>query len=246
MKTIVTYFFASALLFTGLNAAAQGVDPKFAAIHKQFYLQFPKTITFVQKTENYRADTLFRTQTWYEAGSLPNLFRIDIGDPKDGNAVIYRGDSTYNFRKGKLARATVDPNILVYLLGGMYFQTIDQVQQKMKTDGFDLSKSYHTKWNGRDVDVFGTATADSTKSQLWYDSREHYLVRMMQQTPESHLECHFSQHQKTGKVWHEGYVKILVNHKLVQTETYSDFKINVQLDPSFFEPSKFGTWHWLK
>lgn len=238
-----------ALLAFGLlcyaSISAQGLHPKLAAIHKEFYGQWPKTITFTQKTDMYRADTVFKTQTWYEAGIFPNFFRIDLGDPKEGNAMIYRGDSTYIFRKSKLLRATVDPNILVYLLGGMYFETAAQVAQHLQKEGFDLSKNYITKWNNRAVEVFGTAKPDSTKSQLWYDVKNHYLVRMIQQSEKSRLECHFENHQKVGKVWHEGNVKIFVNNKLVQTEAYSNFKINMALKSEFFDPNHFGSWHWL-
>lgn len=227
------------------NALAQSVHPNFVALHGKFYGKWPKTISFTQKTEMYRADTVFRTQTWYEAGIFPNLFRIDLGDPKDGNAMVYRGDSTYHFRKTKLVRAGVEPNILVYLLGGMFFESADQVAQKLKKDGFDLSKSFKSKWKGTDVVVFGTEKADSTKSQLWYDVKNNYLVKMVQQTEKSRLECDFENHQKIGNIWHEGNVKIFVNHKLVQTEQYSNFKINVTLKPEFFEPTRFGSWHWL-
>lgn len=243
--TLIALLLSAAMLTGNLTASAQELHPKFAAIHQQFYKQFPKTITFIQRTDIYRADTIFRTQTWYEAGRFPELFRIDFGDPKDGNAVIYKGDSTYNFRKSKLVKAGVDPNILIYLLGGMYFQSSQEVNQKLKADGFDLSKSYQTRWENRDVLVFGTAVPDSTKNQLWYDAKAHYLVRMINIKPQSRIECQFGNHQQTGKVWHEGFVKILINNQLAQTETYSNFKINVPLDLDFFNPSKFGTWHWL-
>ncbi len=236
------------ILLVGLSitAAAQNINAKFKAIHQQFYGKWPKTITFVQKTNTYRADTLFRTQTWYEAGIFPHLFRIDLGNPKDGNAIIYRGDSTYNFRKFQKLKPNVDPNILVYLLGGMFFENLEQVNKKLTAASFDLSKAHKSTWKGREIDIFGTATADTTVSQLWYDSKNHYLVRMIQQQPKMRLECQFENHQQVGKMWHEGKVKIYIQNKLVQTEEYSDFKINVALNPDFFNPDKFGSWHWMK
>ncbi len=236
--------FLGLLLSTSFIALAQNVSPKFKVIHQQYYGKWPKTITFVQKTVMYRADTIFRKQTWYEAGIFPHLFRIDFGDPKDGNAVIYRGDSTYNFRKSQKLNPIISPNILVYLLGGMFFESTEQVNQKLKSDGFDLSKTYKTKWKGREVNVFGVDKADSTKSQLWYDGKNHYLVRMIEQKERSRMECHFENHQKIENIWHEGDVKIFVNNKLIQTENYNDFRINVPLNPDFFNPDKFGSWHW--
>lgn len=243
LKTISTTLLLSVAF--AITTIAQ-TDKKFKEIHQQFYGQWPKTITFVQKTAMYRADTVFRTQTWYEAGIFPNLFRIDLGDIKDGNAIIYRGDSTYNIRKFLKLKPMVDQNILVYLLGGMYFETLDQVTQKLTAQGFDVSKAHKSKWKGRDIDIIGTATADTTVSQLWYDAKNHYLVRMIQQKPKSRLECQFENHQQIGKMWHETNVKIYVQNKLVQTEEYSDFKTNVALNPDFFNPDKFGSWHWMK
>ncbi len=227
-----------------LTVAAQTLHPKLEAIHKQLYGKYPKTISFIQKTEMYRADTVFRRQTWYEAGIFPSLFRIDFGEPKEGNSVIYRGDSTYNFRKSQKMKPNVSPNILVYLIGGMYFDKPDEVAQKLSKDGFDASKNYKTTWKGKPVEVFGVSAADSTKSQLWFDAKDHYMVRMIQQSEKSRLECHFENHQKTGNIWHESFVKIFSNNKLVQTEAYSNFKINVPLEADFFNPDKYGSWHW--
>lgn len=234
------------LVFLSLGIFAQSVHPKLALVHKQYYLRFPKTISFTQQTEIYRADTVFRRQTWYEAGQFPNLFRIDFGHPREGNAVIFRGDSTYNFSKGKLMKPSISPNILIYLLGGMYFEPLEQVSQKLTKKGFDVSKGYSATWKGRAVDIVGVSTPDSTKSQLWFDAKEHYLVRMVEQRDISRLECQFEGHQKTDKVWHETFVKIYSNNKLVQTEAYSNFRTNVTLQPSFFDPNSYGTWHWLK
>ena len=240
---IITTAFCSLLYLT---VAAQSLHPKLAAIHQKYVGQFPKTISFTQKTTMYRADTVFRTQTWYEAGLFPNLFRIDLGDPKDGNSIIYRGDSTYNFRKSQKMKPSVSPNILVYLLGGMYFETQNQVAEKLGKEGFDLSKNYKSTWKGKPVEIFGVDHPDTTKSQLWFDATNQYMVRMIQQREKSRLECQFENHQKAGKIWHETNVKIYSDNKLVQTEAYSNFKTNVELHPDFFNPDKYGTWHWFK
>lgn len=227
-------------------ASAQKVHPKFAQIHARYYQRYPKTISFIQQTELLRADTVYRRQTWYEAGLFPNLFRIDFGHPKDGNSVIFHGDSTYNFRNGKQLKPSINPNILIYLLGGMYFEPLQKVQEKLNKDGFDIGKSYLTNWEGKPVVVFGVSEADSTKSQLWFDARELFLVKLIQQRENSTLACHFQRHEKTGGVWHETFVKIFSNGKLVQTEAYGNFKTNVVLEPSFFDPNAYGKWHWFK
>src|SRR5580765_356287 len=48
-----------------------------------------KTVTFVQQTIQTHQDGKVDTTTWYEALRSPDRLRIDFGDPKSGNGVIY-------------------------------------------------------------------------------------------------------------------------------------------------------------
>src|SRR5579862_4552411 len=92
-----------------------------------------RTFTFVQKTENFRNDSLIKTSTWYEAIMFPDKFRIDFGDISNGDAVIFANDSAYSFRKGVLNSTTADNNDLTFLLGGLYFYPFEKVLEQVKT-----------------------------------------------------------------------------------------------------------------
>lgn len=80
-----------------------------------------KTLTFTQKNEFYKADTLSDINIWYEAIAFPDKFRIDVGELNDGNAAILANDSIYRFKEGKMVNQAYRKNNLTFLGGGMFF-----------------------------------------------------------------------------------------------------------------------------
>jgi hypothetical protein len=127
-------FILAVMFATGLSA--QTGEESLARMYNAHKGKWYKTFTFVQQTETYRNDSLQRTATWYEASRFPHDLRIDIEDPKNGNAVIYRKDSTYRFQQGKLARVTAGTNPFTFILGGMYLMPFDSVKAwQMKVGG---------------------------------------------------------------------------------------------------------------
>src|SRR5438128_510413 len=84
-------------------------------MYKKYAGKSCRSFTFSQDNKHYKNDTLSGTSTWYEALEYPDKFRIDFGDPKDGNAVIFRNDSAWHFRKGELKRKEADKNDLLLL-----------------------------------------------------------------------------------------------------------------------------------
>jgi hypothetical protein len=213
---------------------------------KQYGGKWYKTFTFIQTTERYRNDSLQSTQTWYEAASFPDKFRIDFGNVDSGNAVIYKGDSSYNFRRGKLLRTRKDANDLTFLLGGMYFYTYEVAAEKMKSLGYDLSKSFETTWKGKPVYVIGAAVESEKLNQLWIDKDKLVMVRFFKYENGRKEEGILDGHVKAGIGWTETKADFYFDDKLLQKEVYHDFKANVALDESLFDPTAFGKWHWYK
>src|SRR5437868_2389575 len=107
------YLIAASLIFFSFSKdiTSTGVLKK---MYDTYRGKWYKTFHFIQTTENYRNDSLIRTATWYEAIMFPDKFRIDFGDPKNGNAVIYNKDSGYVFRNSKLARTIPNDGELTF------------------------------------------------------------------------------------------------------------------------------------
>ncbi|HMH32540.1 MAG TPA: hypothetical protein VK543_05890 [Puia sp.] len=205
-----------------------------------------RNYTFVQTTESYKNDTVENKTTWYEAVSFPDKFRIDFGDPSEGNAVIFRNDSVYSFQKGQLKAKGLDRNDLTFLLGGLYFSSFDEALKKIASLHYDLSRFHSDTWKGKDVYVIGAISAGEKVNQLWIDKEKLVLVRMIKFDDKRKEEGLFENHVKLEGGWTETQVIFYVNDQLVQKEYYHDYKVDPSLDPAVFDPSTFGKVHWYK
>lgn len=238
--TAITFLF-----FLSLGAQAQSGEQSLQKMYNRYAGKWYPSFTFTQTTEVYRNDSVIRKQTWYEAAIFPDRFRIDFSLPDSGNAVIYRGDSAYNFRKGKLRSVRKQDN-LTFLIGGMFFYPFETVAAKMKEQGHDLSKGFETTWKGKPVYVIGANTADERVNQLWIDKEKLCVVRFFKYEGGRKEEGVLENHIKAGNGWTETKCSFYFDDKLAQVEYYHDFKAGASLDERLFDPKRFGEWHWMK
>lgn len=135
-------------------------------MYKRYHNKWNKNFTFDQTTENHVKDSLEKTATWHETIVYPDYFRISFGDVSNGSAVIYNKDSSFNFSKGILARRGLRGEDLTFLLGGMHFIPFDSVKTKMVKEGFDITASCQTNWQGKDTYVLGANRIEDKMNQL--------------------------------------------------------------------------------
>jgi hypothetical protein len=206
-------------------------------MYSRYHNKWHTSLTFTQTTGRYRNDSLVKTDTWHERIVYPDKLRIDFGT---GTGVIYRGDSSYYFKDNKVVRSTKDENELIFFLGGMYFQTIDQVFAHFKDLHFDLAKGHESTWKGKAVYVLGAATDDEKVNQLWIDKEKLVAVRYFKYEDHGKMEATFEEHKLIAGAWSETFCKFYINDKLMQTEVYKDVKANEPIDKSVFDPAMIG------
>src|ERR1700740_2989235 len=68
-------------------------DDLLEAMHQAFKTGPCKAYTFSQKNTHYKNDSITGNSEWHEAVEFPDKFRIDFGDTKSGNFVIFKNDS---------------------------------------------------------------------------------------------------------------------------------------------------------
>jgi hypothetical protein len=202
-------------------------------MHDRYAGKWYHSFTFNQTTEQYRNDTLKKTQTWYEFIRFPDRFRMDFGDADSGNAAIFRGDSCYRFKNYKPVSTTINNNEgLIFLLGGMFFYPLDQTYTILDSLHYDLTRAREDTWKDRPVFVIG---ADGG-NQLWIDKDKLYLTRMIKVDGEQKMDARFEGYQPFGGGWSETKCSFYLNDKLIQVETYHDCKANATLDDRIFDP----------
>lgn len=237
---LLTVFFAAAVLFSSF--APQGNITGEEVLHKMYKRysgKWYKDFQFSQTTESYRNDSLIRTAVWREAIVFPYNFRISFGEVKDGNAMIQKKDSTFNFRKGKLVRKGPNGEDLTFLLGGLYFIPFDSVKMRMIKEGYDISKIHESTWQGQKTYVLGTNTDEEKANQLWIDRDKLIVVRYIKYSGDGKEEGIFKDHRKFAGGWSETATDFYINDKLIQKEKYFDCKANVGIDMKLFDTANF-------
>lgn len=227
--------------FCLLSEKSQAQNHLIDDLIKTYGGKWPKTISFTQNTYIY-TDTSKVYQRWYEIGIFPDYFRIDF-DKEKGNSVIFNGDKQFRFNNHQLTRTSTNNNPLIYLVGGMYFDSASDVKKNLTAMGVDVTRERKDTWKGKKVRIIGQAD----QSQLWYDAEHLYLVRFKQKVNNQiTMDFDFYGHQNINGNWHETRIDFYQNGKLTQEEIYSDYKTNIEVNPAVFDPNQFGKVHWLR
>jgi hypothetical protein len=203
-----------------------------------------RTLTFVQKTTLPDG----KVETWYEAAELPGKLRIDIAPLEGKNTLLFRNDTLYDFKGGKLAETKPLIHPLMVLGFDVYAQPVDKTLAQLRELGFDLSKVHEGEWQGRPAYVVGAAPGDSLTRQFWIDQERLYFVRMVEpgkKEPTAKVETQFNKYIPMGQGWLETEVRFMVNGETKMLEEYTEPKANVKLDPSIFDPSRWVAPGWV-
>lgn len=194
-----------------------------AMAHKKYEKAPCPCYTFSQKNTHYKADTISGTSEWHEVVEFPDRFRIHFGSREKGNYVQFRNDSVYNYRKNELVRSGRDTNNLLLLLGGMFYRSIDDVSERLKKAGYDLSRFSEQKWNGAHVYVIGAVKGDTLSNQFWLDKKDLKILRIIERMNEKDMmDMRFEAHQPSCKGYMETKVSFRRNSRIEQVEEYFD------------------------
>jgi hypothetical protein len=223
-------------------------------MHDAYAGKWYRTLTFVQKTTRFQNDGKPVVSTWFEslehAGPGATRLRIDIGDPSVGTGMLYTADSTTRIREGKIASAQAGGNEFLPMIEGVYMQPVSQTMAELKDTGIDMQRAMKGEWRGRPVWIVGTTSpADTTSPQFWIDVARNVVVRMIiVPAPNAGpMDIHLDGYVPLAGGWLATKIAMHANGKPVQTEEYSDWKANVDLPKTLFDPATWTTApHWAK
>ncbi len=214
-----------------------------------------RTLTFVQKTTTYAPDGKATVTTWYESIRAPEggtaQLRIDTGDPKDGNGVLYTADSLRAFRSGKQAVYRAGGNTLIPLVEAAYVQPVGKTIAEMAATKVEFTRpTSTTMWEGRTVWMVGaTSASDTTSPQFWVDAENLMVVRAIFSPVAGApvMDMRLGAIKPAGRALLATRCEFYVQGKLVQTEDYLDWKADVALPDALFDPAAWTTaLHWAK
>jgi hypothetical protein len=236
-----------------------GPDPKTGAevlrrMHDAYAGKWYATLTFTQKTTQFRPDKDPVISTWYESlryvPQVGTQLRIDTGDPALGNGVLYTADSTWVVRGGTMTSARGGGNEFLPLIEGVYMQPVERTVRELGTTNVDMRRVTRGRWHDRDAWIVGVAApTDTTAPQFWIDAERNVIVRMILSPAPSTpvLDIRLEDYVQLAGGWLATRIEMYSAGKPRQFEQYSDWKANVDLSPALFDVSSWTTApHWAK
>jgi len=222
-----------------------------ARMHDRYAGRWFRTLTFVQRTKQQRPDGSWQESTWYEAQRGPRL-RIDIGDPSAGNGALYTAESLYVIRAGKVVRTRAEGNPFLPLIVSVYLEPLDVTLAQLAPYKVDLSRIRVQEFEGKPTYVVGSASpSDTTSPQIWVEKDRLIVTRFLMAlfpTPDNHVQdVRLENNVRAGDGWLATRIRMLDQGKALQTEEYSDWRVNVSLPETFFQAEYWSEGpHWVK
>ena len=242
MKKLLLFSIVAVQVLSGQSI--QNAEDLVKAMHDRYVNKWYKTLTFVQKTTQYRGDTTIAT--WYESFSFPGTMRIDQ-DSVGSNGIIISDDTLHVIREGKLSSTRHFVHSLLLLGFDVYFLQPLQTLAKLRTIGPDLAIIREDTWQGRPVYVVGAGAEDLHSPQFWVDKERLYFVRMLEPagaTGKQTRETQFNKYTRLATGWIAAEVIFKVDGKVLMTEEYSQLRANPKLNRDHFDPGHFQSTRW--
>jgi len=210
-------------------------------MHDRYVAKWYTTLSFTQATlRRTAADTMVH-ETWYESMKLPGRLRIDVGAPDGDPIILFARDSIFVRRGPRTLPARIGRNPLLLLGFDVYTQPIERTVGALREEGFDLSRMHEGSWQGRHVFVVGAAPGDTTTKQFWIDAERLVFVRMLGPIAPGRPgleDVRFDRYQPAGAGWIATLVTDTRDGKLVQSEDYSDVRVNAAVSDSRMDPAR--------
>jgi len=210
---------------SGARRVPQSGGELLKLMHMRYFKGQCKSYTFSQRNQHYRNDSVVRRSEWHESVEFPDKFKIIFGDTADGNAVVFKNDTAYNYKKGKLLQSRPDSNMILLFIGGMYYRPFKEVVARMEHAKFNLNVISFQKWKDKEVCIIGAKEGDLTVNQLWVDKITYRVVRIIENlSKDNRMDMSFDAHKAMCKGFIETKVTFKRNGKLEQVEEYYDIK----------------------
>lgn len=207
------------------NTADTTGEDVIRLMHRTHFNGPCRMYTFSQKNTHYRNDSVTGHSEWHEAIEFPDKFRIRFGPVAEGNFVVFRNDSVFNYKAGALAKKRADQNTLLLLLGGMYYRKVGEVIERLKTKAYNLDVYSEQEWMNVPVYVIGAKKNDLVSNQVWVDKKTLRVVRIIESMNERGvMDMRFEKYQEWCKGFVETKVSFRRDGKLEQVEEYYNIR----------------------
>jgi hypothetical protein len=196
-------------------------------IEQRYHEKWFKQVKFLQTTNFYRADTIYKTERWAEEYVFPGQLIIKFnGDNQTSDGFLYRQDSVYIFKESKIKHTEEVTHDLLILSMDIYNMSSDESFKRISELDYDLTKFDIRTYNGKQVYVIGAEKGDTISNQIWFDAKDLYFVKMIKKTEYGIQEVCFNDYINiNGSAWIEQEVVFRIDGQVYMVEKYFDIEI---------------------
>jgi hypothetical protein len=197
------------------------------AISERYNGKWFKQIRFMQTTNFYDADTIYKSERWAEEYVYPGQLIIKVnGETDSKSGYLYRNDSVYYLRNNEIMYAHQITHDLVILSMDIYNMKPDEAMLRFSQLDYDLNKFDTRTYNGRKIYVVGAESGDTLSNQVWFDAEHLYFVKMIKNSEEGYHEVVFNDYiNVNGSAWIEQEIIFKLDGKVYMIEKYFDISI---------------------
>lgn len=229
MRKFIIILFVFGVLFSFFSCSNKidSTEKLVNAISERYNGKWFKQIRFMQTTNFYDADTIYKSERWAEEYVYPGQLIIKVnGETDSKSGYLYRNDSVYYLRNNEIMYAHQITHDLVILSMDIYNMEPDDAMLRFSQLDYDLSKFDTRTYNGRKVYVVGAENGDTLSNQVWFDAEHLYFVKMIKNSEEGYHEVVFNDYiNVNGSAWIEQEIIFKLNGKVYMIEKYFDISI---------------------
>ncbi len=192
-------------------------------------------ISFHQKSQAIKDDSVLSTQTWIEYYKNPGhlLIKYDSLDSEAG--MIFRKDSMYRFSYGMLRGQTYRPHELLILGFDVYHQPIEKTMKQLKALNYNLDIVNDTSIMNLQGYLIG-----NPNSKAFFIDKEQWLFRKsFMITSGDTISTTFTNYKNTEKGPLATHVSFYRNRNKVFQEIYYNITFPEELPDALFSPGNF-------
>ena len=203
-------------------------------------------LTFDKKTTFYTAyGQIERIQWWYEALEAPGSLAIHFDEKNSGNGILFNKGVQYGYANGQIIQEMPRVHDLLVLGFDIYKQAPLKSVEQLRSVGYDMSKMYTDKWQGKAVWVVGVDAPSDSLAQFWIEQERLLFVRSLKPGRAGTMqEVQFNKYEPIKGGWIAPEVVFNMNGQLMLYEEYFNIQVPATLDSAIFNPATFLEASW--
>ena len=214
-------------------------------MHDRYAGNWYRTLRFTQTNTFYTQSGGEQKSRWVQNLSVPGRLRIDFEPLSSKSGLLILNNRVMTFDNGRRVDSRRSIQAILTLTGDVYAIPAAVTLRRLDSLKIDLEKFRSDKLDKKRVYVVGAEEGDLESNQIWIDADRLLLVRLIQ--AEKRGDRTVVTDTRIGE--YKDVDGFPIAHEFVSTrdgkpyfrEEYEDVRVNAELPPGIFDPSRWAS-----